>query len=115
MALRAEVVDLVRLGDLDQLFEAAAVGEVAIVQEESWIALVQVLEDMDDAAAVERGRAADDAVHLVAFLEQELGEIRAVLPGDPGNKRPLHSAISPCAVTTWACGIGNNSLPPCSK
>ena len=34
-------------------------------------------------------RAALDAVHLVAFLQQELGQIRAVLAGDAGDQRLL--------------------------
>jgi hypothetical protein len=34
-------------------------------------------------------RPADDAGHLVALLEQELGQIGAVLPGDPGDQRAL--------------------------
>ena len=34
-------------------------------------------------------RAADDAVHLVALLEQQLGQVGAVLAGDPGDERLL--------------------------
>ena len=51
---------------------------------------VQVLVDVHDAAGVERRRAADDAVDLVALLEQKLGEVRTVLAGDAGDQRLSH-------------------------
>ena len=38
--------------------------------------------------------AADEAVHLVALLEQQLGQVRAVLPGDAGDQRPLGHALA---------------------
>ncbi len=41
-------------------------------------------------ARVEERRAALDAVHLVALGEQQLGKVRAVLPGDAGDERLLH-------------------------
>ena len=48
---------------------------------------------------VEARRAADDAVDLVALLEQQLGQVRAVLAGDAGDQRALHirghSAVEP--------------------
>jgi hypothetical protein len=34
---------------------------------------------------VQGGRAANHAVDLVALLEEELGEVRPILPGDAGN------------------------------
>ena len=37
-------------------------------------------------------RAADDAVHLVALLEQQLGQVGAVLTRDSGDQRSLHEA-----------------------
>jgi len=41
---------------------------------------------MVDAVGVEERGAALDAVDLVALLEQELGEVRAVLAGDAGDE-----------------------------
>ena len=38
---------------------------------------------------VEAGRAPDDAVDLVALVEQQLGQVRAVLAGDAGDQRFL--------------------------
>jgi hypothetical protein len=45
-------------------------------------AVAQVL----DAVELLRRRAADHAVDLVALLEQQLGEVGAVLPGDAGDE-----------------------------
>jgi hypothetical protein len=63
-----------------------------VVQEEPDALLVDVAVDRVDTLRVERGRAADDAVHLVPLLEQLLGEVRAVLSGDPGDEGALHAA-----------------------
>jgi hypothetical protein len=38
--------------------------------------------------------AADDAMHLVAFVEQVLGQVRAVLPRDARDERGFHVAKS---------------------
>ena len=43
---------------------------------------------------VEGAGAADDAVDFVAFLEQQIGEIAAVLPGDAGDECFLHAKPS---------------------
>jgi len=46
------------------------------------LGIVELVIEMIDALGVERGRAALDAVHLVALGEQKLGEIGAILAGD---------------------------------
>ena len=78
MALRAEVVDLVRLDLVDQVHQADPVGEVAVVQVQVGLAVEVV-----DPAAVQRRRAADQAVHLVALAEQQLGEVEPSWPVMP--------------------------------
>ncbi len=45
---------------------------------------------MIDARGVEGARAPDDAVDFVAFLEQQISEVAAILPGDPGDQCSLH-------------------------
>src|SRR6267378_4435029 len=50
----------------------------------AWMCVLQVV----DPSTIHRGGSAHDAVHLVALLQKELGEIRAVLPRDAGNQRP---------------------------
>ena len=86
VALRREVVDLVGLDLLDDAHQAARVGHVAVVQDEAAIGLVRILVEVVDPVGVEQRGAALDAVHLVAFAEQELGEVGAVLAGDAGDE-----------------------------
>ena len=59
---------------------------------------VRVLVDVVEPLGVERARAADDAVDLVALGEQQLGQVRAVLAGDAGDERALHRLRSPSDV-----------------
>ena len=50
---------------------------------------VHAVDDVvDTLTALGRG-AADDAVYLVALLEQKLGEVRTVLAGDAGDEGAL--------------------------
>ena len=90
MALGAEVVDLVGLELVDQLDQTARLREVAVVEEEPHVLLVRVAVEVVDPVGVEAGRAADEAVHLVAAIEQLLGEVGAVLPGDAGDEGAGH-------------------------
>lgn len=41
---------------------------------------------MIDALGIEVGGSADEAVDLVAFVEEEFGEVGAVLTGDAGDQ-----------------------------
>jgi hypothetical protein len=75
VALRGEVVDLAGLDRLQRPGQAVLVDEVAVVQREA-------VADVVDAPGVERAAAADEAVDLVSLLQEQLGEIAAVLPGD---------------------------------
>ena len=52
---------------------------------------------------VEGGSAADHAVHLVAFGQQELGQERAVLSGDSRNKRALQVSLQVSAPFKFSC------------
>ncbi len=63
-----------------------AVGEVRVVEEEPRLRLERVAIEVVDPAGVERAGAADQPVDLVALLQEELGEVRAVLAGDPGDQ-----------------------------
>ena len=89
VALRGQVVDLVGLHLLHDADQVAAVGQVAVVQDEAPVGFVRVLVQVVDAARVEARRAALDAVHLVALGEQEFGQIGAVLAGHAGNEGTL--------------------------
>ena len=48
-----------------------------------------VLLEVVDALGVEERAAPLDAVHDVALLEQEFGQIGPILAGDPGDERDL--------------------------
>ena len=85
--LGAQVVDLVRLDGTDDAGEAGGVGQVAVVQEQSGSGVVRVGVDVVDALGVQLGRAPLDAVHLVTLGQQELGQVRPVLAGDPRDQR----------------------------
>ena len=93
VTLRREVVDLVRLDALNDAYQAAGIGHVSVVEEEAASLVVRVLVEMIDAIGVEQGAAALDAVDFIAFGEQQLGEIRSILPGDTGDQSLLHSLL----------------------
>jgi hypothetical protein len=84
--LRRQVVDLVRLDLLHDAGQVGTVGQVTVVQHEALVSGVRVLVDVIDALGVEQRSAALDAVDLVAFLEQQFSEVRAVLAGDAGDE-----------------------------
>src|SRR5690242_20024452 len=53
--------------------------------------IVRVAIEVIDPRGVERAGTADEAVNLVPSLQQELGQIRAVLAGDPGDQRAFQA------------------------
>ena len=61
-----------------------------MVQDEAAPLLVRILVEVVDAVGVEQRGAAFDAMHFVAFAQQEFGEIGAVLAGDAGDESFFH-------------------------
>src|SRR6266550_2381400 len=47
---------------------------------------------MIDAGGVEGARPPDYSVNLVAFFQQQIGQITSILAGDPGDQGALHLA-----------------------
>jgi hypothetical protein len=94
VALRREVVDFGRLDLAEQPQKVRRIGHVAVVQEKPDTGVVAVAVEVVDALGVQQRRTALDTVHDVALRQQEIGEIGAVLPGDPGDERyfPGHAA-----------------------
>ena len=86
MALSPEVVDLIRLHLLNNPDQVGAVGEVAVMENQSRIIFMRVLIKMIDSAGVEAARAPLDPMHLVALLKQQLRQVTAVLPCDAGDQ-----------------------------
>ena len=81
MALRREIIDFCRSDLADDAQNAHRVAQVSVVQMKMRMAL-----QMGNALAVVDGGAAYGAMHLVAFLQEKLGQIRTVLSGDTGDK-----------------------------
>ena len=69
--------------------QVAAVGHVAVVQDEVPGLDMRILVQVIDARGVEARRAALDAVDFVALLEQQLGQVGAVLAGHARDQRGL--------------------------
>ena len=90
MALRGQMVELVRREAVDQIQDPFRAGEIAVMQEQLGIRLVGILIDMVNALGIEGAGAADDAVDFVAFAQKQLGQIRAVLSGNAGDECALH-------------------------
>jgi hypothetical protein len=70
VALRAKMVNLVGLDVVEQAGERSRIAEIAVVKEKLHTMDVGIHVKMIDALGVERAGAADDAVDLVAFIEQ---------------------------------------------
>jgi hypothetical protein len=84
-----EVVDLDRARRAKRLGERRLVEEIGLVELDPFLDGVEVL--------VARCTGPDEARHLIALLEQELGEQRPVLSSDTGDQSPPHATIVPVA------------------
>ena len=94
--LGREVVHLVGLDSAEQRHQPSAVNEVAVVQEQSGARIMGIDVEVIDPRRVERRRPADQPVNLVSLPQQQFSEIRAVLPGDPGDERSFHPHHASC-------------------
>ena len=83
---RAQVVDLGRVGVAHRAHQAGQVGEVTVVQPD-------VGDELGHELAPRVVLAADQAVDVVPLLEQQLGEVEAVLAGDSGDESAGHARI----------------------
>ena len=83
MALRRQIINLVRLDLADNANQAGGVGQVTVMQG-------NLVHDMVNTGGVGDGSAADNAVNLVALLQQKLRQVGTVLAGDTGNKCFFH-------------------------
>ena len=98
VALGGEVVNFIGADLADDREDAHRIAEVAVMQVKVGVAL-----QMGDTLAVIDGRTADDAVDIVAFFQQELRQIAAVLAGDTGDECFFHNCIS--FLPHFLCGI----------
>ena len=86
-ALRAEVVDLGRARLLERLGERRRIEQVGLDERDPVGQMVDPLEVLG------RG-AADHPEHLVTLVEEEIGQVGAVLAGDAGDQRPLAHVLA---------------------
>ena len=120
MTLCGEIVDLLRLHLLNDANQVGGVRKVAIVQDHAAVRLVRIAVQMVDPIGVERRGATFDAMHLVALIEQELGEICAILPGDACHERTLplvnghtiDSSMSPSAIVAQPARYAESQKTP---
>gem|GEM_PF-6665067 len=90
MRLGAEVINFLRLQLVKQLHHLHGIGQVAIVEVQLDPVDMRIAIKMVDAARIESRSAANDAMHFVTFVEQQLGEIRTVLARDAGDEGFFH-------------------------
>ena len=102
VALRCQIVYLCGPGLLDQSDQIGRVRHIAIVQEKAGVVVVRIDVEVIQARGVERRRAALDAMHDVALVQQELGKIGSVLAGYAGYEGNLfsHFTYTKC-VRRW--------------
>ncbi|MBW8700288.1 hypothetical protein MBT84_11820 [Streptomyces sp. MBT84] len=95
MGLGAQVVHLVRLDVAQQVHQRHSVGEVGVMQHEVAFGLLGSLVDVVDPLGVEAGRPPQQAVDPVPLRQQQLRQVRAVLPGHAGDQCGLGHAVFP--------------------
>lgn len=87
VGLSSKVVDLVRLDDVEPTAEGGGIREITVVElHESFVDVVGINVDMVESLSVKIGGSSDEAVNFVAFLEQELGQVRSILASDSGDQ-----------------------------
>ena len=84
MALCSKVIYLVRLDLQDDAGDAGRVRQIPLMD-------LQLVQNMIDTGSCRHRRSANDAMYFIPLLQQKLRQIRAVLPGDAGDKCFFHS------------------------
>jgi hypothetical protein len=77
------------LNDLD---EAARIGQVAVMEQKMTAVCVRIFVDMIDPARVEGGGAPLDSMHLISLRKQQLSQIGSILSGNTRNQRSFHNS-----------------------
>ena len=101
VTLRGEIIDLVGLHLLDQADEIGRIRDVAIMQKEAQVRHMRIAVEMIDAIRIDERRPPLHAMDDIAFLDEQFGQIGAILAGDAGNQcdfRIAHSVLYPYRV-----------------
>ena len=94
VAFAREVVDLVGLHPDDHRLQAERIDQVAVMQLERQPTDLRGGPQVIDPVAVQAARPPHEAVHGIALVEQQLGQIGAVLSADTGDERRFHATQS---------------------
>jgi hypothetical protein len=79
MALRRQVVDLIRLRLLHNVNQARGAGHIPIVKHQPALFFMRILIEMADAIDIQRRTATLDAVDVISLIEKKLRGVRVVL------------------------------------
>ena len=90
MRLSSKVVYLIGSNGIEPSAKRRSVSEIGIVELHSGlVGVVGIDVDVIDSLGVEVGGAANEAMDLVSFAEQEFSEVGTVLAGDTGDQCDL--------------------------
>src|SRR5208282_6086716 len=95
VALRREMVKLIRRKAVNQIQDPLRAGKIAMMQEEPRARLIWILINVVDPLRIKRARPADDSVNFVSFRKKQFGEIRPVLPGNSRDECAFHVRYLP--------------------
>ena len=95
MALSGEVIQFRRLNLGNNATESRAVIKIAKVEKEASSIQLSIPSKMVDARAQEIASAPHDAVHRVPLFQEQFGQVRAILTGDPGDQRDFVAISHP--------------------
>src|SRR6266513_1307789 len=90
MAFLWEMINLVRLQIIEQFHQIKGISQIDVMQKKSNDVNVRIDIKMIDTRGVEGARPSNYSVHLVAFFQQQVGQITSILAGDPGDQRAFH-------------------------
>ena len=95
MALSGEMIQFRWLNLGNNATESRAVIKIAIVEKEASSIQLWIAPKMLDARSQQIASASHDAVHRVPLFQEQFGQIRAILTGDPGNQRDFVAISHP--------------------
>src|SRR5205085_2908950 len=93
MALAGEMINLRRTHLGENAAERGPIGEIAIMEKETLVIDVFIAAQMLDARAEKIACSPNDSMNGIAFFQQQLGQIRAVLTSDAGYERSLRILV----------------------
>ena len=112
MVLVGLVVDLVGAYGLDDPVQGRGIGHVAPFDEKALVERVRIVQQMLNVFGVARRRAPHHAVHGVAFVQKDVGQVTAVLSGNAKYQSFFHGIRNPCHQTGLP-GCGNRRGRAC--